>query len=68
MEQILRDAGLVIVSTEGKYINLAHGYRIEVEREQLYKLMHEGSVIAPFDDEGELVRFIQEDMRLNDLA
>lgn len=67
MEEKLRIAGFNILSSEGKYITLAHGYSVEIEREGLYKLTHEGSVIAPFDDEQELVEFIQMDMKLNNL-
>ena len=68
MKELLQEAGLRLLSAEGKYLDLAHNYRIEVEREGLYKLSHEGSVIAPFNDERELVQFILEDMRLNGLT
>jgi hypothetical protein len=65
MEELLRQSGLTIIAIDGKYIDLAHGYRVEIENDSLFKLTHEGSVIAPFDDGAELVEFVLMDMRLN---
>ncbi len=68
MKQYLEAEGLKIIKAEGKYIDLAHGYRIELEKEDLYKLTHEGSVIAPFNDREELLHFLKMDMELNGLV
>lgn len=67
MEELIRQSELKIISIEGKYINLDHHYRVEIENESLFKLTHEGSVIAPFDDGPELIDFVLMDMRLNGL-
>lgn len=68
MEDELRQSELEILAINGKFIDLAHGYRIEVENESLFKLLHEGSVIAPFNDAVELIDFVLMDMRLNGLT
>jgi hypothetical protein len=68
MIELLKTAGLTILRQEGKFIDLAHGYRIEIENEALFKLLHEGSVVAPFDDAAELIQFIKLDMQLNGLS
>lgn len=65
MEELLKAAGLTILRQEGKYFDLDHGYRIEVENDQLFKLLHEGSVVGPFDDPVELISFVKMDMQLN---
>ena len=67
MEDLLKAAGFKVIAKEGKFIDLAHGYRIEIENEALFKLLHQGSVVAPFDDAAELVQFIRMDMQLNGL-
>ena len=46
------------------YLNQA--YTIEVEGQQLYKLMQDRQVVAPFSDVEELCRFIKMDMQLNE--
>ena len=61
----LQAAGLEILGSDGKYIDLAHTYRIEIENETLFKLLHEGMVIAPFDSLSELCEFIRMDIALN---
>lgn len=51
-----------IKSQEGKYVETIGGYKIEIEGQRLYKLMQDGSVIAPFDDVEELCLFIKNDV------
>lgn len=46
----------------GKYVHLPKDYVIEIEGPNLYKLMQDGAVIAPFDDVEELCLFIKQDM------
>lgn len=48
----------VLVQSE-KQIETQNGYKIEVEGPGLYKLIHMGDVIAPFDNIDELCGFIK---------
>ena len=64
----LEAAGLNVQTVRGKHLDLAHGYVIEVEGDTLFKLLHEGSVVAPFDEVDELIGFIKQDMALNGWA
>ena len=68
MEDLIRESGLKIIAINGRYIDLDHGYRVEIENDSLFKLTHQGSVIAPFDDGAELIEFVLMDLRLNGLA
>ncbi len=61
----LEEAGLIVIDQQGKQLRLAHDYTIEVEHAGLFKLLHAGAVVAPFDDVAELIGFIRMDMRLN---
>ncbi|MCI5083852.1 MAG: hypothetical protein MRY78_19290 [Saprospiraceae bacterium] len=54
--------GLLVIHVEGKIIELEQNYRIEIENEQLFKLSHEGYVVAPFGKLDTLCHFIKEDM------
>lgn len=55
---------LAIAQQSGKRLFLAKGYAIEVENAQLFKLLHEGLVVAPFTDVEELCQFIKMDSEL----
>ncbi|HFC00224.1 MAG TPA: hypothetical protein ENJ53_05415 [Phaeodactylibacter sp.] len=57
---------LKIKSQEGEIIELEKGYTIEIEGQNLFKLLHENQVIAPFSDLEELCKFIKQDMQLNE--
>lgn len=46
------------------HLYLEKQYAIEIEGPQLFKLMHQGSVVAPFDDVEEMCIFISQDMKL----
>jgi len=48
-----------ILYREGNKVFVEHDYCIEIEGEQLFKLSHEGFVIAPFDDLDALARMIK---------
>jgi hypothetical protein len=61
----LNHFGLPVLTHEGKLVTVEGGYAIEVEGENLYKLMHLGSVVGPFADVERLCEFIQMDKRLN---
>ena len=54
----LRHYEIEVLATQGQTVRVAKGYEIEVEANGLYKLLSEGSVVAPFDDLDELCRFI----------
>ena len=56
---------LAINTQKGNWIELEKGYSIEIEGKNLFKLMHEGQVIAPFSDVEEMCNFIKKDMELN---
>nr|WP_287937489.1 hypothetical protein [Algoriphagus sp.] len=50
---------LPVLNHQENQIETQAGYIIEVERLGLYKLIHLGDVIAPFDDLEELCLFIK---------
>lgn len=50
---------------EGKHIHLVHDYAIEIEGPSLFKLMHEGHVVAPFRSVEAMCEFIRADIQLN---
>jgi len=47
-----------VIAIEGTRVTLQNNYEVEVEKNQLYKLMESGYIIAPFADLNELCRFI----------
>jgi hypothetical protein len=61
----LKHFNIGLEKVEGKYFHLEHGYLIEVEGPSLFKLMHEGYVIAPFSSVEQLCEFIKKDIELN---
>lgn len=66
LRQALQATGLSIVEQKGKCLMLDKSYTIEVEQEQLFKLLHDNQVVAPFDDIKELCEFIVLDRQLNE--
>ncbi|RMG32065.1 MAG: hypothetical protein D6730_00285 [Bacteroidetes bacterium] len=59
----LEHYGISLVSQQGDMLELAGGYSIEIEGEKLYKLLHEGQVVAPFSSVEEMCRFLLMDMQ-----
>lgn len=57
---------LKVISDERKLIKLEKEYSIEIENASLFKLVHEGFVVAPFNDLNEMCNFIKMDMALNE--
>ena len=55
-----------IVQIDNNVIHISNNYQIEIEGNQLYKLLHEGAVIAPFNSVEELCNFVKQDMKLNE--
>ncbi len=57
---------LDVLNDEGNIIFIEKDYKIEIEGQKLFKLIHSGSVVAPFDDVEELCNFIKRDIELNE--
>ncbi len=47
-----------IVAIDGNHVKLQNNYEVEVEKNNLYKLISNGNIVAPFSDLNELCRFI----------
>ena len=56
---VLKGMEIEILHVEGKFVSVQNGYTIEVERKSLYKLLHNGQVVAPFADVVEMCGFIK---------
>lgn len=56
---VLKSMEIEIHHDEGKFVAVQNGYTIEVERKSLYKLLHDGQVVAPFADVVEMCSFIK---------
>jgi hypothetical protein len=56
--EALQFYGIEIISVNGNHVILQNKFGIEVETNGLYKLFHDGNVVAPFDDINELCRFM----------
>jgi hypothetical protein len=56
---VLRGMEVEILKDNGKFVEVANGYTIEVERKGLYKLLHRNQVVAPFADVVEMCGFIK---------
>jgi hypothetical protein len=59
LTEVMHQFGLPVLDQKGKQIITQSGYVIEVEGLHLYKLIHLGDVIGPFDDLEELCIFIK---------
>ena len=53
--------GIEAISQEGNLVMLEKGYAIEIEGKELFKLLQDGLVIAPFTDVEEICQFIKMD-------
>ncbi|MBX2877239.1 MAG: hypothetical protein KTR30_34280 [Saprospiraceae bacterium] len=62
----LHHFGLEVQDQVGKMVYLKQAYAVEVEGKNLFKLLQEGQVVAPFSDVEELCTFIKMDMQLNE--
>lgn len=61
----LNHFGLKVRQEDGKMIYLEKDYTIEIEGNNLFKLLQGGQVIAPFADVEELCDFIKKDLELS---
>jgi hypothetical protein len=59
VEYALKETQINILSRDGKYFQLENGFQIEVEGRDLYRLSHEGWVISPFNEIGNLCNFLR---------
>ena len=55
--------GIEAISQEGNLVMLEKGYTIEIEGENLFKLLQDGMVVAPFADVEALCQFIKMDQK-----
>ncbi len=55
----LSEYEIAVVTIEGNTLVLEKGYEVEVEQNGIFKLMSDGSVVAPFQDLEELCQFIK---------
>ena len=62
----LQHFNIAIEKETDKIIFLEKDYCIEWENDHLYKLLHKGQVVAPFNDIQELCYFMKEDMKSNE--
>lgn len=56
---VLKGMDIDVIGEKGKIVEVASGFSIEVEAQSLYRLSHEGMVIAPFDDVVDMCHFIK---------
>ena len=61
----LQHYGIEVKEVQGKLVSLVHEYVVEIEGPNLYKLMHQGQVIAPFAGVEMLCEFMKQDIQLN---
>ncbi|MBS4066386.1 MAG: hypothetical protein KGZ74_17630 [Chitinophagaceae bacterium] len=47
-----------VIKIEADKVTIGRNYEVEVEANELYKLISDGQVVAPFDDVDELCRFV----------
>ncbi len=65
LKQALDEHQLPVVSQRDNVLQLPAGYSVEVEGPLLYKLLCDGSVIAPFEDPNALCEFVLSDPALH---
>ncbi len=66
-KEVLRRENISYLDMAGNcFIKNDEGLYIEIEGKKLYKLKHEGQVVAPFADVEEMCNFIKQDMQLNE--
>lgn len=56
---VLQGMDIPVISDEGKVVQVASGFSIEVEAKSLYRLSQDQMVIAPFDDVEDMCQFIK---------
>lgn len=61
----LRHFGIEVEESDEHHLKLEKEYSIEIEGPSLFKLIHQGHVVAPFADVEQLCEFISQDIKLN---
>lgn len=56
---VLAGMDIAVLSEDGNNVYVANEYIIEVEGASLYKLVHKGQVVAPFNDVIQMCNFIK---------
>lgn len=57
--QAFQKQGIVVLTDNGKFLELENDYSVEIEANGIYKLRSEGLVVAPFASVEELCQFIK---------
>ena len=57
--QTFKEQGIVVLTDNGKFLELENEYSVEIEANGIYKLRSEGLVVAPFASVEELCQFIK---------
>ena len=57
--QAFQEQGIVVLTDNGKFLELENEYSVEIEANGIYKLRSEGLVVAPFASVEELCQFIK---------
>ena len=57
--QAFQEQSIVILTDNGKFLELENDYSVEIEANGIYKLRSEGLVVAPFASVEELCQFIK---------
>jgi hypothetical protein len=57
--QTFKEQGIVVLTDNGKFLELENDYSVEIEANGIYKLRSEGLVVAPFASVEELCQFIK---------
>lgn len=57
--QAFQEQSIVVLTDNGKFLELENDYSVEIEDNGIYKLRSEGLVVAPFASVEELCQFIK---------
>ncbi|MDX2071384.1 MAG: hypothetical protein SFV55_23350 [Haliscomenobacter sp.] len=57
--QAFQEQSIVVLTDNGKFLELENDYSVEIEANGIYKLRSEGLVVAPFASVEELCQFIK---------
>ena len=57
--QTFKEQGIVVLTDNGKFLELENDFSVEIEANGIYKLRSEGLVVAPFASVEELCQFIK---------
>jgi hypothetical protein len=55
----LKEYQISLLADNGDNVRIENGYEVEIEQNGVFKLKHEGKVVAPFRDLDELCGFVK---------